>query len=196
MIYTVDKNHWLEGVPRDPLPDGGAMNNRVFLIMHFTGGWTGSAQVMRDRGVSAHIIIKRDGTVIQCVPFNRIAYHAGSSSWTLNGTRIKNLNPCSIGIELENCGDLERDKYPQTLPDLVGQPIPRIEARHKNGGPVKKWEKYTDAQLAAAADVGRAVKARYNLDACLGHDDIAPDRKNDPGPAFPMPQFRRAIGFT
>lgn len=193
---NITPDHWLEGVKRDPLPNGGAMNNRVFLVMHFTGGWTDSAEVMRERGVSAHIIIKRDGTVFQCVPFNKVAFHAGQSEWTLNGRKYTGLNRCSIGIELENAGDLGRATYPATMGALKGKPVPLLLATHKNGGKRRKWEKFTVPQLAAAEAVGRAVKARYNLDACLGHDDIAPERKNDPGPAFPMANFRRALGFT
>ena len=47
--------------------------------------------------VSAHVLIKRNGEVIQFVPFNKRAWHAGVSSY-------KGKNDCnnfSIGIELE-----------------------------------------------------------------------------------------------
>ena len=51
--------------------------------------------------VSAHILIKRNGEVIQFVPFNKRAWHAGVSSY-------KGKNDCnnfSIGIELEGSND-------------------------------------------------------------------------------------------
>ena len=51
--------------------------------------------------VSAHVLIKRNGEVIQFVPFNKRAWHAGVSSY-------KGKNDCnnfSIGIELEGSND-------------------------------------------------------------------------------------------
>jgi len=51
--------------------------------------------------VSAHVLIKRNGEVIQFVPFNKRAWHAGVSSY-------KGKNDCnnfSIGIELEGSDD-------------------------------------------------------------------------------------------
>ena len=51
--------------------------------------------------VSAHVLIKRNGEVIQFVPFDKRAWHAGVSSY-------KGKNDCnnfSIGIELEGSDD-------------------------------------------------------------------------------------------
>jgi len=52
---------------------------------------------------------------------------------------------------------------------------------------------YTEIQLQTAMDVGIALVKTYNLKDVLGHDDIAPHRKSDPGPAFPMSSFRSKI---
>ncbi len=60
---------------------------------------------IRDMQVSAHCVIKRDGTVIQFVPFNKRAWHAGLSSFQ---GRDK-CNDFSIGIELEGTDDLPYD---------------------------------------------------------------------------------------
>ncbi len=52
--------------------------------------------------VSAHVLIRRDGEVVQFVPFDRRAWHAGASSWC-GRTRC---NDFSIGIELEGTDTL------------------------------------------------------------------------------------------
>lgn len=49
--------------------------------------------------VSAHLLVRRDGQVIQFVPFNRRAWHAGESSYKGRS----NCNDFSIGIEVEGC---------------------------------------------------------------------------------------------
>ncbi|CZF78218.1 1,6-anhydro-N-acetylmuramyl-L-alanine amidase AmpD [Grimontia marina] len=57
---------------------------------------------IRDVQVSAHCLIKRDGTVVQFVPFNQRAWHAGVSSFEGR----EQCNDFSIGIELEGTDDL------------------------------------------------------------------------------------------
>jgi len=185
----ISADHWLEGALRRPIPGGSAMPVRRFLVIHFTSGATAESSIEFWRspdakGASAHIVIDRNGTVYQCRPFNVTCGHAGVSRW-LN---YSNLNTCSIGIELANAGDDER------LTKRWSQ-FPPVEARHKNGGTLKKWEVYPVAQLNACEEVSKALVARYKLDDVVGHDDIAPSRKVDPGPAFPMQSLRAACGF-
>jgi AmpD protein len=52
--------------------------------------------------VSSHIYIKRTGEIIQFVPFDKRAWHAGESLYE----NIPNCNDYSIGIELEGCDDI------------------------------------------------------------------------------------------
>ncbi|HKE95440.1 MAG TPA: 1,6-anhydro-N-acetylmuramyl-L-alanine amidase AmpD [Povalibacter sp.] len=54
-----------------------------------------------DRKVSSHLLIRRDGELVQYVPFHRRAWHAGVSSY---GGREK-CNDFSIGIELEGADE-------------------------------------------------------------------------------------------
>ena len=51
---------------------------------------------------------------------------------------------------------------------------------------------FADAQYAALAALTRALCARYAIDDIVGHADIAPGRKTDPGPCFDWERFRRS----
>lgn len=191
---NITDDHWLESAIRRPLEGGSSMPTRRFLVIHFTAGASAQSSINfwrtpAAKGASAHIVIDRDGTVYQCRPFNRTCGHAGASSWRDPKTKVDytGLNSCSIGIELANGGD----SYPQKFSKLTP-----VRARHRNGGPETLWERYTPKQLAACEAVSNALVGRYKLDDVVGHDDIAPNRKNDPGPAFPMQSLREACGFT
>lgn len=186
----VDEQHFLDSVERDILAGGAVMNVRRFLVIHFTSGASGQSSINfwktpDAKGACAHLVIDRDGTVIQCRAFNRTCGHAGKSKWK----GFDGLNSCSIGIELANAGDDEK---------LAARwsKLPPVKAKHKNGGPVQSWEAYPEAQINACIEVSKALVARYKLDDVIGHDDIAPARKNDPGPAFPMARLREACGFS
>ncbi len=192
---NITDDHWIEGVTRDPITANQPMTVRRCVVEHFTGGATAksSIEAMRERGVSAHVVIDRDGTIYQCVPFNRKAAHAGKSRWKdpKTGTLYASANEYGIGIEIANAGDDDG-----ALSWARKQPgFSSIRARHGNGGSVREWENYPAAQISAVARLTEALVKRYNLDDITGHDCIAPERKNDPGPAFPMQTIREACGF-
>lgn len=198
----ITPDHWLEGVERLPIPGGTPMATRRFLVMHFTDGATARSSVSwwrnpKAKGANAHVVIDRDGTVIQCRPFNRTCGHAGVSKWRdpKTGHHYSGLNACSIGIELANGGADEPgpDGFDWAKKQAGFQVI---KAAHKHGGPVREWECYPEPQLAACEAVSLALVARYNLDDLVGHEDIARGRKSDPGPAFPMTALRAKCGFN
>ena len=201
---NITSDHWIEGVKRDHLPGGAHMGIRRFLVIHHTDGWGGQTSIdgwkAKGNGVCAHIVIDRDGTVIQCRPFDRTCGHAGPSAWRDPNTGKLypgSINGCSIGIELANCGTLVRETYPITCgPTFYNQPIKRLSARHKNGGPISQWEIYPMAQLEACKVVSQSIVDRYKLDDLIGHEDCAPNRKNDPGPALNLQALRESCGFT
>ncbi|HEX8362627.1 MAG TPA: N-acetylmuramoyl-L-alanine amidase [Longimicrobium sp.] len=177
---------------------GGRVEHR-YLVIHYTAG--GSAKESIDflatkaAGASAHIVIGRDGAITQMVPFDRVAWHAGASRWE----GVKGLNSHSLGIELDNAGKLKktggkwRAWYGGVIPDDEV-----LEAVHKNEmeeGIVRGWQEYTPKLIAAALQLSALLVRHYGLKDVIGHDDIAPGRKDDPGPAFPMESFRsRAMG--
>jgi N-acetylmuramoyl-L-alanine amidase len=185
-------DHILEGVAFEKSQHVGGRITPRFLVMHYTAGGTaaGSVKAIANRGLSAHLFVDRDGTVIQTVPFGVMAFHAGESSWR----GFEDLNRHSVGIEICNLGWLDervgggwtREGLGRVLPD--GQVI---VARHRNGGKEKGWEIYPETQLQVLEELTKALLAAYpTIQEVVGHDDIAPRRKVDPGPAFPMARFQ------
>lgn len=191
----IDK-HKLKGVPFDASPHIGGTITPRFLVMHYTAGGSAlnSVRAIRDRGLSAHFFVDRDGAVIQTVPCNRMAYHAGPSHWR----GYDGLNGCSIGIEIANLGWLDRKEgagWTRSGLSRVLAEADVVVAAHKNGGRAMGWEAYPEAQLQAVAALTEAIRAAYpTIQEVVGHDDISPGRKQDPGPAFPMARFQHLGG--
>lgn len=182
---------------RSPNQSPGTITPR-YLVMHYTAGRDMDSAVHwfenPSANASAHLVIGRDGSIVQMVAFNRKAWHAGRSHWE----GISGLNSHSIGIELDNHGQLEPrpDGWgPWFDPETTLPAEDCLEAAHRNGRGVVGWHRYTSVQLAVAMSVATVLVAKYQLVDVLGHEDISPNRKTDPGPAFPMQRFRsRVIG--
>lgn len=104
--------------------------------------------------VSAHLYIKRDGKVVQFVPLDKRAWHAGLSCWQGR----ERCNDFSIGIELEGCDT----------------------------------DDFTDDQYQALEAVTREIQKSYpkiSRERIVGHSDISPGRKTDPGPGFDWQRY-------
>lgn len=165
-----------------------------FLVIHFTAGRDAQSSVdwflNPDARASAHLVIGRDGSITQLVPFDRVAWHAGRSSW--NG--LSGLNRFSIGIELDNAGKLTRQGGRWTA--WFGRSYDDsdvMEAIHPNETELAGWHVYTEKQLETAVEVSGVLIKKYNLDYVLGHEEISPGRKVDPGPAFPLRSVRARL---
>lgn len=178
----------------EPSPNSGGKVQHKYLVMHYTAGRDAESAVRTlvnpATKASAHLVIGRGGELAQLVPFNRIAWHAGQSRWL----GLQGLNHYSIGIELDNAGRLERQGGRWL--SWFGKEYPEQdvhEATHKNETRPAGWHIFTEAQLGVAVEVSRLLARHYGLVDVLGHDDIAPGRKSDPGPAFPMASFRSAV---
>jgi N-acetylmuramoyl-L-alanine amidase len=192
---TIDSKHWLEGAIRAVIPGGSPMPIRRCAVVHFTAGATALSTIdwwkkPSAKSTSAHVVIDRDGKIFQCRPFNKTTGHAGVSRWRDPETSVlyKNLNRCSIGVELANAGeDVELARRWSSLP--------LVKAKHRNESVVKLWEAFPPAQISACAKLLDALTEHYKLDDITGHDCIAPERKVDPGPAFPMKEIREYCSF-
>jgi N-acetylmuramoyl-L-alanine amidase len=169
------------------------------LVVHFTGGSSGRSSAEWFRSLankaksSAHLVIDRDGSVIQCVDFDTVAHHAGKSSWH----DLVGLNQHALGIELANWGDLyaHADGWYSEAGVRIANPFMGI---HKNGNPhggdqAIGWEPYPDVQFTTLVEIVQRLVDTYGLTEIVGHDDIAPTRKWDPGPAFNMARLRYEV---
>lgn len=175
-------------------PNQGGKLQHEYLVLHYTATPDASSAIKvlsnPSSKASAHIVIDRNGKITQLVPFDTIAWHAGKSIW--QGHR--GLNRYSIGVELENAGQLiKKNDYWTAWWGGKYNNKDVIEATHKNGGKVYGWHKYTEEQIEQAVKLSRLFIQEYEIKDILGHEDIAPGLKNDPGPAFPMAQFRASV---
>ncbi len=172
---------------------GGAIKPPDSIIIHYTAGTSGKSTVRYLSGksakVSAHLVVDESGEVTQMVDFNRKGYHAGKSSF---GGRT-GYNAYSIGIEISNPGWLKKagsgfaNAYGgKVAPDMV------FEGKHRNYPKPRTmfWHKYPEAQVKAVFDICEALCNAYDIREILGHEEIAPARKTDPGPAFPLDELR------
>jgi N-acetylmuramoyl-L-alanine amidase len=197
MIYKI-KNHKLEGVTYQRSPNQGENieKNLRYLLIHYTGGRSFQQTVdylcKKSAKASAHLVLGREGEITQLVPFSKKTWNAGASSW--NG--LEGLNDYTISIELDNYGLLTK-KPDGTYRTYFGRTVSKKEVfigAHKNSpNIVRAWHEYTEAQIDKLEEIAPVIYEKYELEDILGHDDVAPKRKNDPGPAFCMENFRSLI---
>jgi N-acetyl-anhydromuramyl-L-alanine amidase AmpD len=159
------------------------------IVYHYTaaGSGKGSADYLSRPHVpssSAHFVIDRDGTVYQLSEINIKTWHAGSSSW---GKRV-GINSYGIGIEIANYG-YWREELTRWIPDPKAASW--LKLTHKNEHTPRFWEPYTDKQYRALEELTAwLLQTIPTLQIQVGHDDISPGRKADPGPAFDMARMK------
>ncbi|MBI3171105.1 MAG: 1,6-anhydro-N-acetylmuramyl-L-alanine amidase AmpD [Hydrocarboniphaga effusa] len=180
--HDIDRDGWLAGARRvlspncDARPDADDIS---LLVIHgislppgrFGGPWIEALFTNRldpavdpyfatiaALRVSAHLLIRRDGSIVQFVPFTRRAWHAGVSSYAGR----ERCNDFSIGIELEGA-----DERPYTAKQYLR--LARV-----TGALLRRYPHITPARV-------------------VGHSDIAPGRKTDPGPAFDWARLRSLL---
>lgn len=140
----------------------------LFLVLHYTVGDFGSALRTLTQGeVSSHYLVSDENPprIYQLVDEGRRAWHAGESAW--QGHR--GLNASSIGIEVVNPG-------------------PRW------GAEGRQFERFPEAQIDLLLPLVKDIVQRHGIrpDRVLGHSDVQPQRKQDPGPLFPWARLAAA----
>ncbi len=184
-----------EPYPYRETPNRGGIFTPLFLVVHYTAGATAEQAVtwltQTRAQASAHAVIGRDGSITQLAPFNIITWHAGVSNWK----GYKGMNKYAIGLELDNPGPLSHAANGEWVSWFGSRHDPSevIEAKHKNRTEMQGWLLYSQAQMEATMELSELLVEAYGLEDVIGHDDIAPTRKTDPGPAFPMNSFRSRL---
>ncbi len=157
----------------DPRYRAKSCDERIkFLVLHYTAGsFETSLDTLTNGEVSAHYLVPDkmvgadENVIYNLVDENRRAYHAGVSYWRGRTS----LNDTSIGIEIVNLGYTD---------DASGK---------------RTWYPFTDYQIDLVIGVSKDIIARYGIDpiCVVGHNDIAPGRKPDPGPLFPWEKLAK-----
>lgn len=161
------------GVPIDISHTARGQDSRVmFLIIHYTVlDLPNSIRVLTEQQVSSHYLISDEASprIMRLVDEYRRAWHAGRSSW--QGNRMLNAN--SIGIEIVHPGArIAADGTREYLP------FPKSQI---------------DALIPLVQDIVRRHQIRPER--VLGHAEIQPQTKQDPGPTFPWKLFAE-LGIT
>lgn len=155
-LITIDKNTYVSQ----------SFNERVrFLVLHYTAENLEQSikKLTIPNAVSAHYLISDQNPkqIFQLVAEDKRAWHAGVSAWQGR----ENLNDTSIGIEIVNLGYVpETQNWDERI-----------------------WFPFPGEQVEAVIALAQDIVTRYAIEptCVVGHMDIAPLRKVDPGPVFP-----------
>lgn len=180
-------------------------NYPIGAVVHFTAGRSlkgdsdaeGSVTYGQEQGYS-YFTISSTGTVFQGTPLDSWGHHAGVSTWPSLGS---GLSEKLVGIEIAAAGRLEKISDNE-FKSWFGEVYNKDQVRYGKGEGHQKegyYLKYTDAQEKALINLLVWLKTNnpsvFNFDNVLGHDEVAPTRKNDPGYALSMsmPKLREKL---
>lgn len=165
------------------IPSSNQSSRIDYVVIHATSeNFAESVRLLTtetDYPVSSHYLIprvddpsynRRRLRLYKFVEENERAWHAGVSYWAGE----TGLNDRSIGIEIVN-------EFKCARPETVQEQLDPINV-------TCDFVPYTSAQIDMLVDLLLDIQRRYpDLDAVdiVGHSDIAPARKSDPGPLFP-----------
>lgn len=175
---------------RQPTPKMGGSLLPRYIVLHASGSTTleTALSLIADTSLtySMHLVVDRDGSVVQCVPFMEQAWHCGKSRWGF----IKGLNSHAIGIEMINAGRLRQvgGRYRTWW----GTKVPPGDVYVHDDDSV--WHAYTETQILTVLEICRALCAYYPIDGVMGRDEVCTAQVLGPGPAFPMQAFQDLFG--
>lgn len=150
------------GIPIDTRYSSRGQDSRVmFLVLHYTvANLPLSLKILTEGEVSAHYLLSDETPprIYRLVDEERRAWHSGPSAW--RGHRM--LNASSIGIEIVHPGFRDTPQGRVYLP-------------------------YREDQIEALIPLVKDIVARHQIrpERIVGHSDVLPQRKQDPGPTFP-----------
>lgn len=211
-MFTV-KNHMLHraadgtAIPYSRTPNRGgriAPSDMRAIVVHDTAGRLGngsSASWLCNPAAraSAHLVVDRDGGVVQLAEFNVKTWHAGRSRYR----NLVGLNSYSIGIEMENPGRLSKvrngplDSYKSSFKKVYrGRGVEGsfdIEHVVNETHGDHYWMDYTEEQVHVVEGICLALSSEYGIKTVVGHFEISPGRKIDPNPLFPLDQLKAKL---
>lgn len=166
------------GVPIDTRHSARGQDSRaMFLILHYTvADLRQSIHILTQQEVSAHYLLSDETPprIYRLVPEHRRAWHSGVSGW--KGHRL--LNASSIGIEIVHPGF-------------------RLGPAGADGVRPRIYLPFPPAQIDALIPLVQDIVQRHQIrpERILGHGEVTPAYKEDPGPTFPWRRLS-ALGIT
>lgn len=161
------------GVPIDATRSAQGQDSRVlFLVIHYTvANFPLSMKILTEQEVSAHYLLSDENPprIYRLVDENRRAWHSGASAWGPN----RRLNSSSIGIEIVHPGYIQGPNGQRLF-----LPFPKAQI---------------DALIPLVQDIVKRHQIRPER--ILGHGEVTPAYKEDPGPTFPWKLFAD-LGIT
>lgn len=194
------KNHKLVGVETVKARDVGCAIEPKLVVLHDTAGRLEARNSVRwlsgNPGKSSvHFVVERDGEIVQMVPTNRRANHAGKSNY--HGRA--GVNGFSIGIEIVNPGRMRAlDENGKRVETWYGEAFDaeqyRVSYCDTEAHGAGWWMGYPEAQVLAVQNLLAALfEGVPGLSDIRTHWYVSPGRKVDTNPLFPLDQIRARI---
>lgn len=170
-------------------------------IVHFTAGQADKSAVAYGRKMGySYMHIDPMGVITQSTPLDEWGCHAGDSYWEGLGHGVSQH---LVGIEVACAGKLtkiDKQQYQSWFGKKYDEAAVRYFQQDRDNVQAGYYQKYTQAQETALIHLILWLKTNnpdvFKIEYVLGHDEVAPSRKNDPGAALSatMPEFRKLLG--
>lgn len=176
-------------------------------VVHFTAGRDGAEKTIRGGIKNGYTFwcIQRDGLLVCAHDADKWGYHAGESAWdkVIKGIRYflsGSVSDDLIGIEINAAGRVTAQgaKFKTWFNTLL-EPSDVRYTPGKDNQQKGFYHRFTEAQEKTLVETLFWLKDQnpnaFSFDYVLGHDEVSPKRKNDPGAALSrtMPEFREFL---